>query len=313
VGKIRQAVFGGNEIIMSYEPFFSLILATLNRPTEVQICLKSLSQQTFRNFEIIIIDQSNNNDTEVIKNEFPELRIYYFKVEFKGLSKARNFGLNRASGKYFCLIDDDASYNSEYLKIAYDFICENGICVLSGYMWNPITNTTLPEYFKTKTKSSLSVRKIIRMCPSPALIFPMELCRKGKHFDEKLGVGSYFGACEETDLFLEALDTGYRGYYIKELKIEHPVIMHSFEIENVTAIKRVENYARGLGALIKKDIILRKRLRLIPTLMEKRIKLFLKFLGVLGVTRKQEAIAEWAGIKAGFREYRQDGSDSYDT
>ena len=50
---------------MSYEPFFSLILATLNRPTEVQICLKSLSQQTFRNFEIIIIDQSNNNDTEV--------------------------------------------------------------------------------------------------------------------------------------------------------------------------------------------------------------------------------------------------------
>ena len=93
---------------------FSLIIGTLNRCRELEICLESLRKQVFRDFEVIIIDQSINDSTQQLANGYQDLNIIYEHVDFMGLSKARNYALKMAHGDYFALIDDDAYYDERY-------------------------------------------------------------------------------------------------------------------------------------------------------------------------------------------------------
>ena len=80
---------------------FSLLIGTLNRPEMVKICLNRLTHQTYKNFEIIIIDQSENDETQKVAKSFGNLNLRYFKVGFKGLSKARNMAIRIMNGDYF--------------------------------------------------------------------------------------------------------------------------------------------------------------------------------------------------------------------
>lgn len=286
-------------------PFFSLILGTMNRHLELEICLDSLLKQVFKQFEIVVVDQSNNSYTEdLLKlDKYKKLQIMYKRVTFKGLSKARNCAIKLAKGKYGCLIDDDAAYDVNYLQEAYGFLKGKKNVILSGYIWNPIRQKALPDYAKAVNEQELSVRQIIRMCPSPGLIFPMTIFGQGIIFDELLGVGGKFGACEETDVVLQFLDQGIKVFYIDKMRVIHPTIAHSFEVENASDMARIKNYARGMGALLKKDLIGRKNKRLLPILLEKQIKISIKTIGVLGKDKAEKAKIEWIGMKEGYHGY----------
>lgn len=288
----------------NYTVDFSLILATLNRPDCVELCLKSLEKQTFKNFEVIIVDQSENNETERIIFQNSQLKLKYYKVNFRGLSKARNYGLDQANGKFFCLLDDDAAYDEKFLQCAFSFIKKNGDCILSGYSWDPHMESALKDYSKAVSGMRLSIRQIIRMCPSSTLVIPLSVFKKGIRFDEKMGVGAEFGACEETDFILEAIDMGYMGYYLDGLRIEHPTIAREYQTSMEMSLRRIEGYAKGEGALLKKDIKERKNYRLLPCYAEKTLKILIKSFGILGKEKKLKAKAQWDGIVYGYRKYR---------
>ena len=291
---------------------FSLIMGTLNRCKEVNICLTSLMKQNFTDFEIIIIDQSTNNETKDLINEdsFKKLLIKYKKVDFRGLSRARNEALKLASGKYFALIDDDASYDENYLRKAHDQLNTEEKIILSGYIYSPLKKNIMKDYCVTKNGAKLTLRKILRMAPSPALVFPMELYKKGLRFDEEFGVGAKYGACEETDIILRALDEGYAVRYCSEMIVQHPTIVHSFEVENTTIQKKRESYSFGLGALFAKDKLYRGSSRLLFYEIEKKVKLYIKKTGFFGNNKKQQAISELRGLVMGKREYGERTNDT---
>lgn len=287
--------------------FFSLIIGTLNRSKELKICLDSLKKQSFKSFEIIIIDQSSDASTEKLITEelYNNLKILYRKVHFKGLSKARNVALQIASGDYFALIDDDAAYKEDYLEIAAKVLKNYPNSILTSYIYNPLSNSHLSDYDKVYDGEKLNIRKILRMAPSPGLIFPMDIIQKSCSFDEEFGVGSIYGACEETDLILQAIDLGYNVLYSRFMEVKHPTTVHSFEIENNSWIHKKENYACGLGALIAKDICVRKSNRLKFFQIEKTIKLLIKSTGLVGDRKRIEAQAEWKGFNRGLKEYKK--------
>ena len=60
---------------------FSLIIGTLNRCRELEICLESLRKQVFRDFEVIIIDQSINDSTQQLANGYQDLNIILLALE----------------------------------------------------------------------------------------------------------------------------------------------------------------------------------------------------------------------------------------
>ena len=163
----------------------------------------------------------------------------------------------------------------------------------------------LKKYSSKKQLKAIGYHQIMKNCPSPVLVFPYTLYCKGICFDENFGVGATFGACEETDLILEALDNKYQIGYCENMFVVHPTMQHSFEIENTTEVKKRENYARGLGALLEKDKVIRKNKRLHYYEMEKKCKILLKKTGLFGKKEKDLAIADLRGLNTGKRDFRK--------
>ena len=87
--------------------------------------------------------------------------------------------------------------------------------------------------------------------------------------------------------------------------VVHPTMQHSFEIENTTEVKKRENYARGLGALLEKDKVIRKNKRLHYYEMGKKCKILLKKTGLFGKKEKDLAIADLRGLDTGKRDFRK--------
>ncbi len=280
---------------------FSLILATIDRPEALSICLESLQNQKYKNFEIIIVDQSSSRKTEEVVKLYDNMSISYHHVSFRGLSKARNYALKKCNGEYFALIDDDASYPPEYFYNASRIVEKKTI--LSGNIIDLNGITPINEYHSVKDNTLLSIRKIRRMAPSAALIIPYEIYKAGIQFDNNMGAGTYFGSGEETDFILQAIDIGYQVKYTKNLTIVHPTI--KVNCTKSEELKKVEAYSRGLAALIQKDRIIRGNNRLLLIKIETYIKIFIKITGILGTEKKEMGCAEYRGLSTGTKAYNE--------
>ncbi|WP_299821847.1 glycosyltransferase family 2 protein [uncultured Pontibacter sp.] len=98
-------------------PFFSVVITTYNRPHLLPHALKSVIDQTFEDYEIIIINDGSSHDySEFEKSIANRQFIRYYKTENQGRSQARNFGIAKASGDYICLLDDDDQYELIHLE-----------------------------------------------------------------------------------------------------------------------------------------------------------------------------------------------------
>lgn len=96
---------------------YSIIIPIYNRPDELDELLESLMLQTFKNFEIIVIeDGSKKKCDKVVEKYDNHLDIKYFYKENAGQGFARNYGFERASGDYFVQFDSDAIIPSDYFE-----------------------------------------------------------------------------------------------------------------------------------------------------------------------------------------------------
>lgn len=88
-------------------PLVSVIIPTYNRPEMLRLTLESVHNQTFSDFEVLVIDDGTpHSENETLCRKFP--KVQYFKIENSGgPSKPRNFGIQKANGKYVAFVDDD--------------------------------------------------------------------------------------------------------------------------------------------------------------------------------------------------------------
>lgn len=98
-------------------PLVSVIIPTYNRPHLLSEALKSVLNQTFSNFEAIIINDAGEDVQELV-NSFRDDRIIYLKhSKNRGLPATRNSGIRIARGKYIAYLDDDDIYYPQHLEI----------------------------------------------------------------------------------------------------------------------------------------------------------------------------------------------------
>ena len=88
-------------------PRVSVIITTYNRAHLVSQAIQSVLDQTFRDFELIIVDDGSSDDTEAVVRGFNDPRIRYIYQENKGISGARNTGIRNARGRYIAFLDSD--------------------------------------------------------------------------------------------------------------------------------------------------------------------------------------------------------------
>jgi glycosyltransferase involved in cell wall biosynthesis len=112
---------------------FSLILATLGRDIELISFLDSLASQTYRDFELIIIDQNKDKKIDSIVEKFIScFPVNHIKVDFSGVAKARDYGIHFARGKIVTFPDDDCVYEVDVLeKVLGEFERRKGLALLA--------------------------------------------------------------------------------------------------------------------------------------------------------------------------------------
>lgn len=97
---------------------YSVIVPVFNRPAEVRDLLESLSKQTYKNFEVLIIEDGSTETCEVICKQYSEnLDLKYFFKENSGQGFSRNFGFEKACGDYFVQFDSDAVIPPTYFDL----------------------------------------------------------------------------------------------------------------------------------------------------------------------------------------------------
>ncbi len=112
---------------MNKKPYFSIIIPTYNRADFLQIAIASVLNQTFCDYELIVVDDGSTDDTSTrlkpIFNRQKNLKYFHFKHQ--GVSAARNYGLGKACGKYIAFLDSDDRFVKTKLEVFHREIEKN--------------------------------------------------------------------------------------------------------------------------------------------------------------------------------------------
>jgi glycosyltransferase involved in cell wall biosynthesis len=141
----------------------SVILPVYNGSKFLEPCIKSVIKQTYKNFELIVIDDGSiDNSKEIIERCYCDKIKCFFKKN-EGVAKARNVGLKKAKGDIICFIDQDDMWDKDYLSFIvenmknYDFIYTNGI-----YIKNDNYNNIIYNHKQTQlNKNSSNINRML--------------------------------------------------------------------------------------------------------------------------------------------------------
>ncbi len=95
---------------------YSIIVPVYNRPQEILELLKSLEEQSYKEFEVIIVeDGSDVSAKEIVQSFRDTLNVHYFFKPNSGAGQSRNFGMDKAQGNYFLILDSDVIVPKDYV------------------------------------------------------------------------------------------------------------------------------------------------------------------------------------------------------
>ena len=127
----------------------SIVICTYNRASSLNQCLQSLTKQTFKDFEVIIVDGNSNNQTpKIIKKFSAKFKIKLIIEPQKHLALARDLGWRQAKGKYVSWIDDDVIVSPRWIESIIDLLNKDpNIAGVSG-------PTIIPPHLLKKYRKS---------------------------------------------------------------------------------------------------------------------------------------------------------------
>ncbi|MGN6394166.1 MAG: glycosyltransferase [Mucilaginibacter sp.] len=113
--------------------FFSVIIPLYNRPQEIKELLESLTLQTYKQFEVLVIEDGSKDDAaDIVKSFAGRLDVKYFVKPNSGQGFTRNYGFERATGDYFVIFDSDCLIPEDYFQIVNDSLKTNWLDAYGG-------------------------------------------------------------------------------------------------------------------------------------------------------------------------------------
>lgn len=112
---------------MGNSPLISVIVPCYNQGQFLSEALQSVYNQTYSNWECIIVNDGSLDNTNVIASQWlkKDIRFKYIEQKNKGLSGARNFGINKSIGNFIVTLDADDKYESTFFEKAFQIIYSN--------------------------------------------------------------------------------------------------------------------------------------------------------------------------------------------
>jgi glycosyltransferase involved in cell wall biosynthesis len=228
---------------------FSLIVCTLGRRDELVGLFDSLVRQNRADFETIVVDQNTDDRlVEVVAqfaNRFP---LKHIRMTGTGASRARNLGLDHATGELIGFPDDDCQYFDRYLDLVDQVFSEDpSIGCISGYPTASISQGIGADW--QTGRMDLDPVNVLNRCQEFTIFLRRENLH-GLRYNERLGVGAQtlWGAEEGPDFLIRLVHAGCRLIYFPFLFIYHPD-----KIATITprTLQRALSYASGRGCLLR--------------------------------------------------------------
>ena len=209
----------------------SFIIPVFNRPNEIDELLNSFSvQKGVKDFEIVIVEDGSSNKCENIIKNYKNLNISYYFKENSGPGDSRNFGMNKAKGSYFVVLDSDIILPNNYCTILLDNLSKNFSECFGGvddshHSFNDFQKAV--SYSMTSLITTGHVRGGSKTKNFEPRSFNMGISKKA--FLKSGGFGKIHPG-EDPDLSIRLKKLGFRTLLYADLKVFHKrrVSMRSF-------------------------------------------------------------------------------------
>lgn len=245
------------------KPTVSTIIVNWNGRKQLQECLPGLMKQSYKKFEIIVVDNNSSDDSiEFLSKKFPSVIIKKCSKNF-GFAEGCNIGLKKARGKYILLLNNDTIVTKNFLSILVDAIEKNNTIAIvqpkiifnqTGKLQSGATFMTYSGflyhygYGKNPKNTKYNHEMDIFSANGSCMLIRREAIKKtGGLFDP-----DYFAYFEETDFCWRVWLSGYAVRYIPEALIFHKgaqtsrllassfITYHSFKNRIATIIKNAD-------------------------------------------------------------------------
>lgn len=161
------------------QPLISIIIPVYNVEKYLDECIQSCINQTYKNIEIILIDDGSSDKSAEICKEYAELdsRIIFKSIPNSGVAHARNVGIGISNGSYITFVDSDDFIDEKYCEVMYNLLVDYDAdiaCCTSYYLQNTDgTYKTVQRPPITQMRQSIHLMNIniAKEC------YSVELCR----------------------------------------------------------------------------------------------------------------------------------------
>jgi glycosyltransferase involved in cell wall biosynthesis len=217
----------------------TVIIPTYNRDDTIKRAIDSVLNQTYKNLELIIVDDgSTDNTKDVIKKYLKDKRIRYFYKQNKGVSSARNLGIKKANGEYIAFLDSDDEFEKNKLKVQLEKMIKFNI-FFSICNSLEIKNNKIKRFLKYKKSFLFDKLFFIKNnIPISASLFMLKR-NISIFFNEKLPIAN---------------DRDFLMRYLKENKvlfIKDPLVKRYRTFDNIRLSANSKLKIKGIKELIK--------------------------------------------------------------
>jgi glycosyltransferase involved in cell wall biosynthesis len=222
------------------QPTYSVIVPVYNRPQEVTELLESLTRQTVQNFEVVLVEDGSTITSEKVFEQFANrLSIQYFFKPNTGPGPSRNFGFEKARGKYFVVFDSDCILPPHYFEAVEAFLKNEEVDAWGGPDRGMKDFTTLQQAMAFTMSSTLTTGGIRggKQKSFQPRSFNMGISRevfektKGFHFDR---------FAEDIELSIRIRKLGFKTALIPEA-----FVYHKRRTSLSQFFKQVSNFGKG--------------------------------------------------------------------
>ncbi len=218
-------------------PDFSIVVTTRDRREQLARCLDALGELTYKDAEIIIVD--NAPDRCPAKDLAEQRGIKYLLCPEPGVSIARNRGARAAQGRFVAFIDDDGIASPGWLQALAAEFHDPAVMVVSGKILPSKVETEGERLFErlggfsqfrenqrvkinSTTEDWFEITNFARLGVGSNMAFRRSAFDVWPGFDERIGRGKFIDSFAERKAFFDLVRLGYRAVYTPHAVVTHP-------------------------------------------------------------------------------------------